>query len=72
MDGCLPLDNLSPSRAKAKNERPDRYGHTPLLRILIQSERRLGGWAMPVEVVLGYNLDRSDIEVLGWRHATQR
>jgi hypothetical protein len=39
------------------------------MRLLIQSSRRDGRWALPVEVVLGYSGDSSTIEILGWYHA---
>ena len=47
----------------------DRYGRKPSVRLLIQSNRRDGGWALPVEVVLGYSGGSSTIEILGWYHA---
>lgn len=56
----------SPARAN-----PDRYGRTPLGRVWIQSQRRAGGWALPVEVILGRNRDSAQLEVLGWRHAAR-
>jgi hypothetical protein len=42
--------------------KPDRYGRVVVSRVLIQSRRRDGGWAPPVEVVIGAE------GVLGWRH----
>jgi hypothetical protein len=50
-------------------EPPDRYGRRLLQRILIQSSRRGGGWALPVEVFLGCSGGSSTPEVLGWYHA---
>ena len=47
----------------------DRYGRSPSVRLLIQSNRRDGGWAFPVEVVLGHNGESSTLEILGWYHA---
>jgi len=46
-----------------------RYGRKPSMRLLIQSNRRDGGWALPVEVVLGYSGGSSTVEILGWHHA---
>ncbi len=62
-DGCAVT---VPALAGGK---PDRYGRVPLARLLIQSSRREGGWALPVEVVLGRGRDSSNPEILGWRHA---
>jgi hypothetical protein len=64
---ALELPNL-PLRQGA---RPDRYGRTPLARLWIQSNRRAGGWALPVEVILGHNRNSASLEVLGWRHAAR-
>jgi hypothetical protein len=50
-------------------EQPDRFGRSPSHRLLIQSNRRDGGWALPVEVVLGYTGGSSSPEILGWYHA---
>jgi hypothetical protein len=50
-------------------EQPDRFGRSPSQRLLIQSNRRDGGWALPVEVVLGYTGGSSSPEILGWYHA---
>ena len=50
-------------------EQPDRFGRSPSQRILIQSNRRDSGWALPVEVVLGYTGGSSSPEILGWYHA---
>ena len=64
---ALELPNL-PLR---KSARPDRFGRTPLARLWIQSNRRAGGWALPVEVILGHNRNSASLEVLGWRHAAR-
>ncbi len=50
---------------------PDRYGRVPLARLWIQAKRQDGGWAMPVELVLGRNQASAAIEVLGWRHGVR-
>jgi hypothetical protein len=49
----------------------DRYSRTPLVALRIQSKSRAGGWALPVEVVLGRNRDSTQLEVLGWRHGAR-
>jgi hypothetical protein len=46
----------------ATGARPDRYGRVVSSHMAIQSRRRDGGWARPVEVFLGPQ------GVLGWRH----
>ena len=48
---------------------PDRYGRTPSTRVMIRASRREGGWAAPVEVILGHAGSGSRVDVLGWRHA---
>jgi hypothetical protein len=58
-----------PAAQRQEFEPPDRYGRKPLQRILIQSNRRDGGWALPVEVILGTTGESSTPEVLGWYHA---
>jgi len=63
----LELPNLPPRKVAS----PDRYGRTPLARLWIQSNRRAGGWALPVEVVLGHNQNSASLEVLGWQHAAR-
>jgi hypothetical protein len=58
----LPLRKAAP---------PDPYGRTPLPRLWIQSNRRAGGWALPVEVILGHNQNSATLDVLGWRDAAR-
>ncbi len=60
--GLLPVSN---------DAAPDRYGRTPLARLWIQSNRRGGGWALPVEVTVGRNSGGANLEVLGWHHAAR-
>jgi hypothetical protein len=50
---------------------PDRFGRIPLARLWIQARRRDGGWALPVEVILGRNRDRAAVEAIGWRHGVR-
>jgi hypothetical protein len=63
----LELPNLPPRKVAS----PDRYGRTPLARLWIQSNRRAGGWALPVEVILGRNQNSASLGLLGWRHAVR-
>jgi hypothetical protein len=49
----------------------DRYGRTPLLRVLIQSRKSEKDWALPVEVILGYTRESRSLQVLGWTHAAR-
>lgn len=51
--------------------RPDRYRRTEMARLRIQSRRRDGSWALPVEVVLGRNGNAAALEVLGCQHAAR-
>lgn len=61
---------LPPAAAQSQSRAlPDRYGRQPSARLMIQSNRRDGGWALPVEVVLGYSGGSSTLEILGWYHA---
>jgi hypothetical protein len=49
----------------------DRFGRMPVARVLVQSNRRDGGWALPVSVFLGFGPDSAAAEVLGWIHAAR-
>ncbi len=60
-----------PPVPEAKSAAADRFGRTPVARLLIQSSRRDGGWALPVEVILGFAAGQSVVEVLGWSHAAR-
>ena len=60
-----------PNLPLRKSAAPDRYGRTPLARLWIQSNRRAGGWALPVEVILKHNRNSASLEVLGWQHAAR-
>ncbi|MCP5117532.1 MAG: hypothetical protein GY953_42460 [bacterium] len=71
-NGDLALRDVQLPDREAVPGSPDGYGRTPVIRVLVQSNRRQGGWALPVEVVLGYPRDGPDIEVLGWRHAARK
>ena len=48
---------------------PDRFGRIPMGRVKIRSNSRVGGWALPVELILGREGTASEVKVLGWRHA---
>ncbi len=63
LPGIVP-DRIEPGPA-------DRYGRRPALRLLIQSSRLEGGWAKPMEVVLGFQPNSSSLEILGWTHVPQ-
>jgi hypothetical protein len=52
--------------------KPDRYGRTPCLRLLVQTRGRGNEQALPVEVILGYKDNQTQLEVLGWYHAPHR
>ncbi len=56
----------------AARAKPDRYGRGPVARVIIEGRRADGGWALPVEVILGYHGRESRLEVLGWTHAPGR
>ncbi len=55
----------------AARAKPDRYGRFPIACVSIETRRADGGWALPVEVILGYQ-GRGLLEVLGWTHAPGR
>jgi hypothetical protein len=67
---CQGIECSVPGEFSGKSA-ADPYGREPLARVMIQSGRRNGTWALPVEVVLGRNRSGSSIEVLGWRHAAK-
>ncbi len=50
--------------SKAVQPQTDRFGRTPLVKIVVQSGR-----AFPVEIVVGYTRENRDLQVLGWTHA---
>ena len=47
----------------------DRFGRTPLVRVMIRTSRRDGGWGAPVQIILGHEEGGAEVKVLGWRHA---
>jgi len=61
-----------PLKTGGSGIKPDRYGRTPAARLLIQARGRGSEQALPVEVVLGYQDNRTQLEVLGWYHAPRR
>lgn len=61
-----------PLKAGRQELKPDRYGRTPGVRLLIQTRGRGNEQALPVEVILGYKDNRTQLEVLGWYHAPHR
>jgi hypothetical protein len=65
---CQPGDCALPAGIKG-NSAPDRFGRATLARLFVESGRRDGKWAAPVEVFLGRNGGSAALEVLGWRHA---
>ncbi len=56
------------ARTGATEQKGDRYGRIPTLRLVIQAVSREGPRSLPVEVVLGYSGARTQLEVLGWYH----
>ena len=62
----LPEQVLRPAAAASS---ADRYGRRPAVRLLVQSNRRDRGWALPVEIILGYRGNEWVLELLGWYHA---
>ena len=46
----------------------DRFGRIGMGRLKIRSNCRNGGWASPVELILGREGAASVVNVLGWRH----
>ncbi len=65
----LELQDLPAGNASGKQAIADRFGRRPAQRVLIQSNRRDGGWALPVEVILGFGGKQPEPQVLGWYHA---
>lgn len=47
----------------------DRWGRTPVARVIVEAGNGTGVWALPVEVILGYQGRNPRLEVLGWSHA---
>lgn len=58
------ISGLAALASKTAGPAADRYGRTPLLKIVIRSSQ-----ALPVEVVIGYTKESRDLQVLGWTHA---
>ncbi len=69
----MSIDNLDLSEFNSpKNSlSPDNFGRTVICHMRIESNQRAGGWALPVEVILGKNRDSNSISVLGWQHAVR-
>ena len=65
----LPADALA--KADRPQLKPDRYGRTPIARLLIRTQGGGSGQALPVEVVLGFKDGGTQLEVLGWYHAAR-
>ena len=58
------IADLPDLASKAGQPQTDRFGRTPLLRVVVQSGR-----ALPVEIVIGYTRENGALQVLGWTHA---
>lgn len=65
----IELAGLDLRVTSAREPPPDRYGRVPVARLYVQSNRRDGGWASPIEVVVGHASGSRTIGVLGWTHA---
>jgi hypothetical protein len=66
---ALDLGSLAVESPSSAGARPDRYGRIAAARILVQTRCDNAKWALPVEVVIGYQGRNSPLEVLGWAHA---
>jgi hypothetical protein len=67
--GGVDVSNMPGVVSSSRGNSRDQYGRMPSVRVLIQSNRRVNGWAMPVEVYLGATIQRNEPHVLGWFHA---
>jgi len=47
----------------------DKYGRRAALTLRVQSNRRDGGWAKPIDIVLGFSPESDFLQALGWSHA---
>ncbi len=70
-NGILELPQFPIPTSPTTKALPDPYGRVPLLRLFVQSNQQDGGWALPIEVILGYGPNGSSLAVLGWSHATK-
>ncbi|MDA2923187.1 hypothetical protein MYX65_00780 [Acidobacteria bacterium AH-259-L09] len=70
-NGILELSKLAMPTPTASKTLPDPYGRVPLVRLLVQSNRQDGGWALPIEVIIGSGPNSPSIAVLGWSHAAR-
>jgi hypothetical protein len=68
---AVDLPDIARFASEARLPPADRWGRTPLLRIIVQSRRNAQDWALPVEVVLGHTKTEAGLRVLGWTHAPQ-
>jgi hypothetical protein len=66
---ALDLGLLAVELPSAADARPDRYGRIAAARILVQTTCAAAKWALPVEIIIGYQDRNSPLEVLGWTHA---
>jgi hypothetical protein len=69
---ALDIIGLTQLVAKYPGGPPDKYGRTPMLRILVQSNQRGGEWALPSEVFIGRSQGNLNLQVLGWSHAPKK
>jgi len=63
------IPSLTQLASQTAAQPADRYGRTPLLKVVIQSKKNEKEWALPVEVILGRTRTSTELQVLGWSHA---
>ena len=68
----LVIPGLSEAISKYFGGPTDKFGRTPVLRLLIQSNQEGGKWALPVEVVIGRVRGDFNLQALGWFHAPRK
>ncbi len=61
--------DLSGFNSQSDSSSPDSFGRIERYHLWIQSKQRTGGWALPVEVILGKDQNSDSLKVLGWQHA---
>jgi len=67
------ISNLDLSRFNPQSNlsSPDSFGRIEMCHLWIQSKQHTGGWALPVEIILGKQQKSDPIKILGWQHAPQ-
>jgi len=68
--GSLRLEGLPVPETRG-SQSPDRYGRIPALRVFVQTNRETGGWARPLELIVGSTCDDPTPQVLGWTHGAR-